>query len=92
MNFPAFFAAEEALRTKGHKVLNPARNEVEGDLTWAQYMGMDMRDLMGAQAVALLPGWENSKGARIEVAYARKMALPLFLMEEGALVRLPLAA
>ena len=28
-NFPAFFAAEEKLKKKGHKVFNPARRDVQ---------------------------------------------------------------
>lgn len=37
---------------------------------WAAYMREDIAALMQCQAIALLPGWEDSKGCRAEVGIA----------------------
>lgn len=55
-------------------------------------LGFNLREALGADlafitqradAVAVLPGWENSKGARAEVATARALGLPVFDAIEG---------
>lgn len=35
-----------------------------------------------ADALALLPGWENSKGTAVEVALAKLLGIPQYLVEE----------
>lgn len=66
LNFPAFHAAAAALRTAGFEVINPAEHEEAPGKTWADYLRKDIRLLMDCAGVALLPGWEHSKGARLE--------------------------
>lgn len=66
LNFPAFHAAAAALRAAGFEVINPAEHEEAPGKTWAEYLRKDIRLLMDCDAVALLPGWEQSKGARLE--------------------------
>lgn len=70
-NFPAFFAAEVELRDCGDTVLNPARNPK--GLEYNHYMDIAMAMIRASDAVCLLPGWENSKGAKAEVAYAESL-------------------
>ena len=62
-----FNAAEERLRAKGYKVLNPAR--LPDDLPEECYMPICLAMLDQADTIALLPTWEDSNGAKIEVAY-----------------------
>lgn len=65
-NRPLFFAAEEHLKMVWEcVVLNPARNP-EG-LDYDAYMRIDLAMLAEADVLVLLPGWEDSKGARIEL-------------------------
>jgi len=70
-NYPAFFAAEKELTMLGYEVTNPADNPTQD--TWEDYMRHDIKQLMDCHAVALLDGWEDSKGAGIEVGIALKL-------------------
>lgn len=66
-NYPAFMAAEAALIAAGYEVLNPARNGLPATATWDEHMRVDIIMLMGADAVALLDGWDESRGAAKEI-------------------------
>ncbi len=75
-NFPAFFAAEARWKAAGWEVVNPARldHEIDGSrLDWPveHYMARDLPELIGSDAIAMLPGWESSEGANKELAVAR---------------------
>jgi hypothetical protein len=77
-NYPAFHAAAQRLRTAGHDVFSPAEN-FGGDVTRprADHMRKNIEAVLAADAVAVLPGWEQSKGARLEVAVAREIGTPV---------------
>ena len=74
-NFPAFHAAASALRAKGLEVANPAEIEPTGEKTWANCMKADIKVLCDCCTVALLPGWESSKGANIEARLANQLGM-----------------
>ncbi|POB12318.1 DUF4406 domain-containing protein [Sulfobacillus sp. hq2] len=75
-NYPAFFAAADALRHAGYTILNPADIGLHPTWTWADYMRVGLDTLTThAEAVAVLPGWEASRGARLEVRLARRLGL-----------------
>lgn len=77
-NFPAFHAAAARLRAQGYVVINPAELD-DGDTShsWDYYMRRDIPMLLTAQAVAVLPGWEQSRGATLEVTIARALGMPV---------------
>ena len=78
LNYPAFNAAEEALTAAGHAVLNPARNgTIVGSNAWQQYMRLSIAQVLQAEAVALLPGWVNSRGATLERRIAKALDLQI---------------
>lgn len=76
-NFPAFNAMAAELRARGYVVENPAEHGVVEDAEWADYMAYDLTRLGLCGQVAVLPGWENSKGARLEVHIARELGMPV---------------
>ena len=80
-NYPAFNTAADALRAKGHDTLNPADIE-QYNLTgkpqeWRWYMRHAIAMIARADGVALLPGWENSDGARLEHTIATALKLDI---------------
>lgn len=91
-NFPAFHRAAADLRARGHHVFNPAETDnesvkvnAEGDETKSE--GFCRRRALKedlswicdhAEAIALLPGWENSTGAQAELALAKALSLKVF--------------
>lgn len=76
-NFPAFFAAEKQLKAAGATVLNPAaRAGKTKNMPWSWYLRRGIRDVTLADGVALLPDWELSRGAQLEVRVARGLDIP----------------
>lgn len=75
LNFPAFHAAAAALRAEGHHVENPAEINADPSAGWVECMRADIARLVTCDAVHALPGWENSRGASLEVHIARALGL-----------------
>ena len=74
-NYPAFMAAQKVLEALGYEVENPASGgQVEG-WKWTDYMRRGIAQLVTCDGVAMLPGWRESRGARIE----RQLALDIKL-------------
>jgi len=77
-NRPAFHAAAAALRAQGYVVINPAEVDLGPDATWADYMRVHLAEIARrVTQVFVLPGWESSRGAQLEVHVARSLGLPV---------------
>lgn len=77
-NRPAFHAAAATLRAQGHVVINPAEVDLGPDATWADYMRIHLAEIARrVTQVFVLPGWESSRGAQLEVHVARALGLPV---------------
>lgn len=76
-NHPAFHAAAAQLRAAGFTVLNPADYGLD-EKDWAACLRRDLHDVLRAEAVAVLPGWENSRGATLETDVARRLGMPIY--------------
>lgn len=78
-NYPAFRAAEEELRAAGYDVLNPVDVDVTGttedERTWEWYMRRTLAMMLAADHIATLPGWRDSRGARVEVETAERIGI-----------------
>ena len=95
-NYPEFFRVANALRALGHEVINPAetngltveealKDVVDNPMEWEDYMRLDLRSITQVEALCLLPGWQFSKGARLEIAVAKELNLPLYIFKDGKL-------
>jgi hypothetical protein len=75
LNFPAFHAAAAALRAQGFDVVNPAELNTDPKAGWHACMRQDIKALCDCNLLVLLPGWEDSKGAHIELNLAHRLGL-----------------
>jgi len=77
LNYPLFNLVAEALRDDGFEVVNPAelqhnRNPeaTEVEVTRAEYMTLDLPYVIACDILCLLPDWEQSRGANVELLVA----------------------
>ena len=75
LNFPAFHQAAEWLRGMGHEVVNPAEINPDHHMSWEACMRSDIAALVTCDAIMLLPGWEDSRGAKLEHHIAERLGL-----------------
>lgn len=79
-NFPAFRRVAMLLREAGYDAVSPVElNNEEADgptNTWQACMRVDIGALVTCDLVALLPGWENSRGASLEHYIANCVGIP----------------
>ena len=67
-----FAKVEEELKQRGLEVVNPARvlAEMPETTQYETYMAMALVMLDGCDAIYMLKGWKESKGANRELGYA----------------------
>ena len=75
-NFPAFNQAQKDLETLGYEVENPASHGCGLDHPWEYYLKIALTQMLTCDAIALLPNWGNSKGARLEVSTGDVVGIP----------------
>jgi hypothetical protein len=71
-----FFDAEVSLYEAGYYPKDPASCTFRGE-DWGFAMRTVLRLMLLSDGVALLPDWEESKGAKIEERLAREVGLPV---------------
>lgn len=81
LNFPAFHAAAAKLRAKGYEVVNPAEVNPDPNMRWVDAMRADIPELCKCEAIAMLPGWQKSRGARLEAHIANELGLRMVFLE-----------
>lgn len=92
LNFPLFDAAAAYLRGLGHDVVNPADMDRLVGVDETQYesltqvpeklrqdaLARDFLELCTCDAIALLPNWDKSRGAKAERFVAEQLGLKVF--------------
>ncbi|NOV25910.1 DUF4406 domain-containing protein [Cupriavidus necator] len=89
LNFPAFHEAARALRAEGHDVVNPAEINADPSAGWLECMRADIRELVTCDAIYLLPGWEKSRGARLEAKIAEGLGFRMIFAPEEEVAHVP---
>ena len=75
-----FDAAAERLRRKGYAVLNPG--ELPENMPIERYMPICLAMVQAADFVYALDNWEDSRGAKLEIDYAKYQCKPIFYESE----------
>lgn len=81
-NRRAFNVAAEALRRSGWTVINPAELNTADDGEWQACMRVCLKALPDADVLALLPGWESSKGAHLELHIAHRIGIEVMTLAD----------
>ena len=81
-----FARAESFYKMGGFAVVNPVKIGEEilkknPQATHADFMEADLKALAGCTHIALLEGWETSKGANMEKAEAEKLGLKVLYLK-----------
>lgn len=76
----AFAEAERRLARKGWRVVNPAA--LPQGFTRRSYMAMDLMMMLNCGSILMLPGHEESGGARIEKALAEYVGMQIYYSPE----------
>mgnify|MGYP003307737872 CR=1 FL=1 len=78
-----FSEAERKLKGKGYQVLNPIVWAKEGlKLEYDEYMTLDLAMLSICDAIYMLPGWANSKGAKTELNFAADKKIRIYYADQ----------
>ena len=97
-NSVAFEIAATNLRAQGIEVVSPVEMDQELGMNFMDYpegteplpegfslpelMRRDLEALTSCDGVVVMPGWQHSTGATVEVAYARFLGLPVYDLGE----------
>lgn len=96
LNFPLFHSEAARLRALGYDIVNPA--EINGGADelvacasmsdqqlaahWQKCMRKDITVLMTCDGIAMLPGWERSRGAKIEHGVAAALGFEVHMASD----------
>ena len=82
-NYDSFNLTASTLRHAGLYILNPAEHYGGIDsLPRSIYLRADIPNVLVADYLVMLPGWETSQGANLEVDIALEMGKPIYLFTE----------
>lgn len=83
-----FAKAEQLLRSKGYRVFNPTTSglgnyaeslaRTNNTAFYIEILLLDLRMLSTCDAIYMLPDYEESPGAMVELAFAEAIGMPVF--------------
>jgi len=76
-NYQAFHNEAKRLRDCGHTVINPAELNATRS-TREAHMRKDIAALCECDAIQQLSGWQDSKGAALELAIAKEIGCTIY--------------
>lgn len=100
-NKEAFDQAAKELMNLNVQYINPLdldeldplpQTDNNHDLNYLNLLRRDITYLMSCDGVVVLPGWEASRGATLEVLLAIKLDMPIFKLNNKVLEKVHIAA
>lgn len=72
---PVFAAAQLEIEEAGHEAVNPLNNGIAHEAAWSIRMRADLKMMLDCDMIYMLPGWMNSRGARLEFQVANILGI-----------------
>ena len=72
-----FAAVAKVMKRMSVEPVNPLENGLTEHDSWEAHMLKDIADLLHCNAIYMLQGWQESKGACIEHYIATKVGMPI---------------
>ena len=72
-----FREADKKLHEEGHYAIDPSVFGKPGQRSWDYYMRVAIPELCKCDAIYMLEGWEQSKGARLERHIAQQLGMEI---------------
>ena len=91
-NYPAFRRMQARLEARGFtQIENPCAPDDHPDdpHPWDWYMRRAIAQVVRCRTILLLPGWQNSQGAKLEHMIAKALGMPIYYIEEEYVDHLP---
>ena len=79
----AFLKVQHMLESLGYEVSNPFDNGVPDDAHWREHMRADIAMLLQCQSIYMMPGWEFSKGCKLELDVATSCGIRLMIESQN---------
>lgn len=82
-NYPLFIEITKQLRERGYEIVSPVEqvDHSKGEPSWNDCMKADLRAMLTCDRVFLLPKWQDSKGATLEVFLATLVGMKLYALQ-----------